>query len=78
MLADLARQFEDAPILKGELVLVVGGVNKHATQVSIEEISELLRSRMHKMSLRDAVEVVEELSGLPRKQIYQLFREVHP
>ena len=72
MLADLARQFEGASILKGELVLVVEGAGKHATQVSIEKISELLRERMHKMSLRDAVEEVEDLSGLPRKQIYQL------
>ena len=72
MLADLAKQFEGAPILKGELVLVVDGANKHASQVSIEKISELLRARMHKMSLRDAVEEVEDLSGLPRKQIYQL------
>ena len=72
MLADLAKQFEGTPVLKGELVLVVGGVNKHATQISIEEISELLRARMNKMSLRDAVEEVEDLSGLSRKQIYQL------
>jgi len=72
MLADLAKQFEVAPILKGELVLVVEGEDKNATQVSIEKISELLRARMHKMSLRDAVEEVEDLSGLPRKQIYQL------
>jgi len=72
MLADLAKQFEGAPIFKGELVLVVEGADKHATQVSIEKISELLRARMHKMSLRDAVEEVENLSGLPRKQIYQL------
>ena len=72
MLADLAKQFEGATILKGELVLVVDGANKHASQVSIEKISELLRARMHKMSLRDAVEEVEDLSGLPRKQIYQL------
>ena len=72
MLADLAKQFEGAPILKGELVLVVQGADKHATQISIEKISELLRARMHKMSLRDAVEEVEDLSGLPRKQIYQL------
>ena len=72
MLADLAKQFEGATILKGELVLVVEGANKHASQVSIEKISELLRARMHKMSLRDAVEEVEDLSGLPRKQIYQL------
>ena len=72
MLADLAKQFEGASILKGELVLVVDGADKHASQVSIEKISELLRARMHKMSLRDAVKEVEELSGLPRKQIYQL------
>ena len=72
MLADLAKQFEGAPILKGELVLLVEGADKHATQISIEKISELLRARMHKMSLRDAVEEVEDLSGLPRKQIYQL------
>ena len=72
MLADLAKQFEGANILKGELVLVVDGADKHPSQVSIEKISELLRARMHKMSLRDAVEEVEDLSGLPRKQIYQL------
>ena len=72
MLVDLAKQFEGAPILKGELVLVVEGADKHATQVSIEKISELLSARIHKMSLRDAVEEVEDLSGLPRKQIYKL------
>ena len=72
MLADLAKQFEGAPILKGELVLLVEGADKHATQISIEQISELLRARMHKMSLRDAVEEVEGLSGLSRKKIYQL------
>ena len=72
MLADLAKQFEGATILKGELVLVVDGADKHASQVSIEKISELLRARMHRMSLRDAVEEVEDLSGLPRKQIYRL------
>ena len=72
MLADLAKQFEGATILKGELVLVVDGADKQASQVSIEKINELLRARMHKMSLRDAVEEVEDLSGLPRKQIYQL------
>ena len=72
MLAELAKQFEDAPILKGELVLIVDGADKHDSQVSIEKISELLRARMHKMSLRDAVEEVEDLSGLSRKQIYQV------
>ena len=72
MLADLAKQFEGAPILKGELVLVVEGADKHAFEISGEKISEMLRARMHKMSLRDAVEEVEDLSGLSRKKIYQL------
>ena len=65
-------RFEGATILKGELVLVVDGADKHASLVSIEKIREMLRARMHKMSLRDAVEEVEDLSGLPRKQIYRL------
>ena len=77
MLADLAKRFEGAPILKGELVLVVEGADKHTTQVSIEKISELLRARLPKMSLRDAVEEVEDLSGLPRKQIYRLALSVN-
>jgi len=72
MLADLAKQFEGANILKGELVLVVDGADKHPSQVSIEKISELLHARMHEMSLRDAVKEVEDLSGLSRKQIYQI------
>ena len=72
MLSDLAKQFEGAPILKGELVLVVDGADKHASQVTIGKTSELLRARIHKMSLRDAVGEVEDLSGLPRKRIYQL------
>ena len=71
-LTDLAKQFQGAPTLRGELVLVVEGAGKHATHGSIEKMGELLTTRMEKMSLRDAVEEVETLSGLPRKQIYQL------
>lgn len=72
MLFDLAKKFKNAPTLKGELVLVVQGADMQATQISIEETEELLRGRMQKMSLRDAVQELEDLSGLPRKQIYRL------
>ena len=51
---------------------MVEGADKHANMFPDEKIGELLRSRINKMSLRDAVEEVENLSGLPRKQIYQL------
>ena len=72
MLADLAKQFENTTTLKGELVLVVEGANKQATQLNIDKIGELLQTRMQKISLRDAVEEIEDLTGLPRKQIYQI------
>ena len=38
ILADLAEQFDGTPTLKGELVLVVEGADKHATQVNIEKL----------------------------------------
>ena len=72
ILTELAKQFEDIPLLKGELVLVVQGASKQTTRVSIKEMAELLRQRLEKTSLRDAVQEMEEISGLPRKQIYQL------
>lgn len=72
MLTELAKDFEDASSLKGELVLVVQGLSKHTKQISIKEVAELLRERLQKISLRDAVQEIEEISGLPRKQIYKL------
>jgi len=72
MLTELTKQFEDTHLLKGELVLVVQGANKHTTQIDIKEVAKLLRERLQKMSLRDAVQEIEVLSSLPRKQIYDL------
>ena len=72
MLVELASQFESAPILKGELVLVVEGADKHATQVSIEKI-ERTASRSHaknkpaRCSKRNG-----NLSGSAPQEIYQL------
>ena len=71
-LTELANYFRDTPSLKGELVLVVQGSSKHTTQTNIEEVAALLRERLQKISLRDAVQEMEEISGLPRKQIYKL------
>ena len=72
MLTELTKQFEDTPLLKGELVLVVQGANKHTTQINIKEVEKLLRERLQTMSLRDAVQEMEGLSSLPRKKIYDL------
>ena len=72
MLIDLAKQFENSPTLKGELVLVLQGADKTTSQMSDKEVMELIQRRLQKFSLRDAVKEMEEISGLPRKQIYQL------
>lgn len=72
MLDDLARQFKNSPSLKGELVLVVQGANQQTAQISLEEINLFLQERLQEISLRDAVQEIEGLFGLPRKQIYQL------
>jgi len=72
MLTELTKQFEDTHLLKGELVLVVQGANKHTTQINIKEVEKLLRERLQTMSLRDAVQEMEGLSSLPRKKIYDL------
>ena len=72
MLTELGKHFGDTPSLKGELVLVVQGSSKNSTQVSIKEVAELLPERLQKISLRDAVLEMEEISGLPRKQIYKI------
>ncbi len=71
-LTELLKQLEDIHPMKGELVLVVQGSDKHTGQISMQEVTELLRKRLQKLSLRDAVQELEEMSGLPRKQIYQL------
>ena len=72
MLTELTRQFVDTPLLKGELVMVVQGASKNTTQISMREVTDLLHERLQTISLRDAVQELEEISGLPRKQIYQL------
>ena len=71
-LNELVKQFKGAPDLKGEMVLIVEGANNADKQINIEEVRELLHELMQKMSLRDAVQEIENLFGFPRKKIYQL------
>jgi 16S rRNA (cytidine1402-2'-O)-methyltransferase len=58
---------EDAP--KGEIVVVIGaGAEK---QAGAEEIDEMLRTALAKMSVRDAAAHVAEATGEPKKAIYE-------
>jgi 16S rRNA (cytidine1402-2'-O)-methyltransferase len=67
--SDLAAFYESQPI-KGEIVLLVGK-SLEAPEESSADIDALLTSSLKKKSVRDAVAEVVEMTGLPRKDIYQ-------
>ena len=76
-LAELAASFSMGDAPKGELVLVVEGAEKDSHQMSLDDVRAQLKVLLQTTSVRDAVQEVELLSGLPRKQIYQLALEIH-
>jgi 16S rRNA (cytidine1402-2'-O)-methyltransferase len=68
-LATLSQSFAGSEP-RGEIVLVVGPPAAPAA-VSDSEADALLRSALARVSLKDAVGEVAEVTGLPRRQLYQ-------
>lgn len=68
-LAELARS---AALLetRGEFVLVVGPAAADAQAMSEEALDDLLRNRLERDSVKDAVAHAVEVSGRPRREIY--------
>jgi 16S rRNA (cytidine1402-2'-O)-methyltransferase len=60
--------------LKGEITLIIGGRQEKERGYSDEELMDMLRElgREASLSLRDRVARVTEMTGLPRKNIYQI------
>ena len=54
--------------LKGEVVLIVGGYVKKEFQ--IETLNEVIKNKLEKLSLRDAVNEITTETKLPRKVVY--------
>jgi 16S rRNA (cytidine1402-2'-O)-methyltransferase len=69
---DLASLAENSPDSesRGEIVLVVGPP-RATTQPSASETDTLLRAAMARVSLKDAVGEVAEVTGMPRRELYQ-------
>lgn len=67
-LESLAEEFANAPTPKGEIVLLIERGNEPEEPF---ELDDALKTRLAKDSLKQAVEDVVQLSGLPRRQIYQ-------
>lgn len=67
-LQSLAEDFANAATPKGEIVLLV---ERAANEENPFDLDGTLKARLAKVSLKQAVEDVVEISGLPRRQIYQ-------
>jgi 16S rRNA (cytidine1402-2'-O)-methyltransferase len=68
-LVSLAKSSPDSE-LRGEFVLVVGPP-RAAAQPSASETDTLLRAAMARVSLKDAVGEVADVTGMPRRELYQ-------
>jgi 16S rRNA (cytidine1402-2'-O)-methyltransferase len=62
-------QAADTLETRGEFVLVIGPPANDAT-MAVDELDELLRERLGRDSVKDAVAHAVELSGRPRREIY--------
>lgn len=75
-LENLAAYYVEAGAPKGEIVVVVGPPEKKT--YGDEDLEELLRRAMVNMSLKDAAAHVAEMTGQPKKKIYDLALGLKP
>lgn len=67
-LQKLADEFANAQTPKGEIVLLIGRGSEDAEAFDLDGE---LKKQLAKVSLKQAVEDIGEISGLPRRQVYQ-------
>ena len=68
-LASRAAHYETAPA-QGEVVIVIGPPDASDTP-SLDAVDRALTDAMANMSLRDAVDQVSALTGVPRREVYR-------
>jgi 16S rRNA (cytidine1402-2'-O)-methyltransferase len=68
-LGDLEMRFADRPV-KGEIVVLID----RAAERTMDEaaVRKALKEAMKDMSVKDAAAMVAEMSGLPRREVYQM------
>jgi len=67
-LLELAESYKDASV-KGEIVVLVSG-RIPDDESSEQDLDSLLKSRLEKLSVRDAAAEVAEMTGVPKKEVY--------
>ncbi len=69
-LAEVIAKFEDGVVTKGEFVVVLGPPAQETT--TDKEIEDALRQNMQEHTTKEAVRLVTERFGLPRKRVYDM------
>ncbi|MGN1063408.1 MAG: 16S rRNA (cytidine(1402)-2'-O)-methyltransferase [Alphaproteobacteria bacterium] len=67
----LIRYYTENKAPKGELVLVIDRSDEKTLSVSDEELTALIQKTLKYASVRDTAEIVAEMTGLHKKQIYK-------
>jgi 16S rRNA (cytidine1402-2'-O)-methyltransferase len=70
-LANLAAHYAQGGETRGEFVVVIAPPDENAQAVSAQDIDDMLRKTLEKISLKDAVASVADATGQPRKEIYR-------
>jgi len=65
-LADIYREEE----VRGEVVLVIGPPDETVNETSAQDLDSLLKNALARLSVRDAVGEVVEMTGLKKKDVY--------
>ena len=71
-LTELCNHYETTDTPKGELVILVEGRKKDETMFDDVTIEQMLRAELEGATVRDAVQIVTDMTGQPRKKIYKL------
>jgi len=75
-LTELADLFGRTDPPRGEVVVLVEGANQSEPAFDDAMLKSMLEEEMRVTSLRDAVKTVTDVSGVPRRKIYQLAIEL--
>ncbi len=69
-LPDLAAEFGDAPTPKGEIVVLIGPPAEEHAPVDDTDLDARLARHLARLSVKDAVAVTVQETGLPKRHVY--------
>ena len=68
----LKKLKEEKILLKGEFTLIVSGENKNKIKKISDQTTKELKTLLKKYNLTEAVKIVHSLTGISKKEIYQV------